>query len=601
MSRNHLTAASLVTTLFTILALATLPSGAAEGARRPGGGDPTPSTGRSPELSVARDLADRRSLVVGDRFWSMGAQDGSYPATGFHTRGEMGGFWTPPIKLLDGLWFQADGTWLTPRKYTQRLGLPADGPRHPRRSRGSPAPTSHRTASPGRPGRAAPGLAPRRPRCRLAVDAHSELMKVYPWGETTPSQTTYNLPDTGSVSAKNLVFREQGTPPVPNAEAHDYAAVVGSSLTPSGSDLGPATPRSAGRRDLPGVRAERPDAAGPLRRHRVRQGHRRTAAVRRAGAARRAHRLVLGRRLRPGPRPRQRPPQRSALGTPGRVCCARRSTPGTVWPGTPGCSLPGDRLLQRSVEWSKQNLAESVQESRDLKVRVDQRGQELPGADRHRRQGTLVRRRLAGLPVAVRDGRGVHRLRGRQQRPVRHHQGPPARAARRQRRRQRAERQGRPRGHPGRPGLLRGERRRGQHRRDREVPLDRGAGLALDRRRRLPRRDVPLRGPQPALHLPRARRRRRRLAGGSRQRRDAGHGHGEAGQHRLHDPRPARPRRPGGQQGRHRDPDVGDRQGGGPREAVRRSLVVRRGHPAVRRLAARSRQRPRSSSGTGSG
>ena len=32
---------------------------------------------------------------------------------------------------------------------------------------------------------------------------------------------------------------------------------------------------------------------------------------------------------------------------------------------------------------------------------------------------------------------------------------------------------------------------------------------------------------------------------------------------------PARPRRPGGQQGRHRDQDVGDRQGGRPREAVR--------------------------------
>ena len=37
----------------------------------------------------------------------MGAEDGSYPATGFHTRGEMGGFWTPPIKLLDGIWFKA--------------------------------------------------------------------------------------------------------------------------------------------------------------------------------------------------------------------------------------------------------------------------------------------------------------------------------------------------------------------------------------------------------------------------------------------------------------------------------------------------------------
>ena len=30
-----------------------------------------------------------------------------YPATGWHTRGEMGGIWTPPIKLLDGVWFAA--------------------------------------------------------------------------------------------------------------------------------------------------------------------------------------------------------------------------------------------------------------------------------------------------------------------------------------------------------------------------------------------------------------------------------------------------------------------------------------------------------------
>ena len=88
---------------------------------------------RSPELSVSTQLADRRSLFVGDRFWGMGAQDGSYPATGFHTRGEMGGFWTPPIKLLDGIWFRAGDSWLTSRQLHQRLGLPADGPRHPRR------------------------------------------------------------------------------------------------------------------------------------------------------------------------------------------------------------------------------------------------------------------------------------------------------------------------------------------------------------------------------------------------------------------------------------------------------------------------------------
>ena len=116
--RTHLTVATLATTLLTVLALAALPSGAAEAARRPGGD----GLARSPELSVARGLADRRSLVVGDRFWSMGAQDGSYPATGFHTRGEMGGFWTPPIKLLDGLWFRANGTWLRASRYTSGWG-----------------------------------------------------------------------------------------------------------------------------------------------------------------------------------------------------------------------------------------------------------------------------------------------------------------------------------------------------------------------------------------------------------------------------------------------------------------------------------------------
>jgi len=30
--------------------------------------------------------------------------------------------------------------------------------------------------------------------------------------------------------------------------------------------------------------------------------------------------------------------------------------------------LPGDPLLQRSIEWSKQNLVDSVQEARDVRV-----------------------------------------------------------------------------------------------------------------------------------------------------------------------------------------------------------------------------------------
>lgn len=74
-----------------------------------------------PELSTTTRLADRRSLVVGDRFYAMGAEDGSYPATGFHTRGEMG-VWTLPIKLLEGIWFRAHGTWPTAERYTNGWG-----------------------------------------------------------------------------------------------------------------------------------------------------------------------------------------------------------------------------------------------------------------------------------------------------------------------------------------------------------------------------------------------------------------------------------------------------------------------------------------------
>ena len=58
-------------------------------------------------------------------------------------------------------------------------------------------------------------------------------------------------------------------------------------------------------------------------------------------------------------------------------------------------SLPGDRLLERSVAWSKQNLAESVQESRDLQVRITNAGKNYPAP-----VGTVAKARWygAGFP-----------------------------------------------------------------------------------------------------------------------------------------------------------------------------------------------------------
>ena len=48
----------------------------------------------------------------------LGTADGRFPAAGFHTRGEMGGFWLPQLKLLDGMWFGIDGDWIGPATKT---------------------------------------------------------------------------------------------------------------------------------------------------------------------------------------------------------------------------------------------------------------------------------------------------------------------------------------------------------------------------------------------------------------------------------------------------------------------------------------------------
>ena len=151
-------------------------------------------------------------------------------------------------------------------------------------------------------------------------------------------------------------------------------------------------------------------------------------------------------------------------------------------------------------------------------------------------------------------------------------------------------RQGGARGHPGRPGVLRRQRATPatptRPRSSRARWRWSGAGPATT-----PSATRCTTSPsQPAVR-DRARRRRRRLARGPRQRGAARHGRGEARRGRLHDPRAARPRRPGGRDAATPRPRaLGDRAGRAARAAVRGGLVVRR-CPRVRRLADRSRQR----------
>ena len=99
------------------------------------------------ELSVTTRLADRREVAAGTRAYSIGFEDGRFYANGWHITGEMGGVWTPPLKLLDGVWFGLDGQWVGPAtKFTSgwgytRYDLPTTAGLR-RRS----APTSCRTA-----------------------------------------------------------------------------------------------------------------------------------------------------------------------------------------------------------------------------------------------------------------------------------------------------------------------------------------------------------------------------------------------------------------------------------------------------------------------
>ena len=74
-------------------------------------------------LSTSNRLDDRRYVVAGSRGYVVGSEAGRFPASGWHIRGEMGGVWTPPLKLLDGLWFGIDGQWIGPAtRFTSGFG-----------------------------------------------------------------------------------------------------------------------------------------------------------------------------------------------------------------------------------------------------------------------------------------------------------------------------------------------------------------------------------------------------------------------------------------------------------------------------------------------
>jgi hypothetical protein len=325
---------------------------------------PAAAQAAPPELSINDRLQDRRYAAAGERARIIGFQDGRFYANGWHIAGEMGGIWSEPIKLVDGVWFGIDDQWVgRAEEFTSGWGyakfdLPTTGGL--RLERTDFVPDGRRGALIGlkltNPDRSAKTVT-------VKVDAHSELLGEYPWSFGNVPNASDQLPDTAIVEDGALRFREQGTLPHPNATPHDYAAYVASDRRPSGAEVG------AGHRGPQGSNvctAQEPPSqcddgpfgkgAGGQLRYRVKVDGRDSETLWIA---------VTGSDK--GPRD-ARSELRAALRDPAKALADKikaREKAGAMTK----LSLPGDRRLQAAVDWGKQNVLDLTRASEDLQVR----------------------------------------------------------------------------------------------------------------------------------------------------------------------------------------------------------------------------------------
>jgi hypothetical protein len=331
----------------------------------------------TPEASTTDRLKDRREVAAGDRAYVEGFQDGRFYANGWHTAGEMGGVWAPPLKLVDGVWFGLDDQWVGPAtKFTSgwgytRYDLPdTDGLQV---ARTDFVPDGRRAALFGLK-LTNPGAADRT--VTVKVDAHSELMTAYPWGGTTPSASD-NIADHGTYADKALQFTDDGTPP--GAAEHHYAALVAANQDPAagtaadtgGTFRGPQGDTVCQASD--GTSAPSACDDGPFG-HGT-GGELQYAVTVPAGASRTLWVAAAGSDHGVGD---ARSELDAALQDPEGELSAKLGAREHLaqWSHV---SLPGDPLLQQAIDWGKQNLADLTQTASDLQIRWTSQGTQFPG------------------------------------------------------------------------------------------------------------------------------------------------------------------------------------------------------------------------------
>jgi hypothetical protein len=334
--------------------------------------------GAAPTLSISDRLEHRRYAAAGERARIIGFEDGRFYANGWHIAGEMGGVWTEPIKLVDGVWFGIDGEWVGKAKefrsgwgYTE-FDLPDTAGLQLERT--DFVPDGRRAALFGLT-MTNPGADARR--VTVKVDAHSELMGEYPWSFGNAPHASQQLSDTAAFDedAGALVFRDQGMLPHPNALPHDYTALVASDRDPVGRDTGPSPNEYRGPQGTKVCTAEEPPSAcddGPFGKG---QGGQLRYEVTVPGRG--SETLWIAVAGSDENLASARTELDAALRDPA-AQLASKIAERERWGGFTRLSLPGDRRLQRAVDWGKQNILDLTRAAENLRIRWLDQGRQYP-------------------------------------------------------------------------------------------------------------------------------------------------------------------------------------------------------------------------------